>query len=302
MLEKSNDFSGCPSNIKIHIQKCETENSEADWIASKIENMIGGTRSFSFESRMSDGTAKQGTESFSDFAILCRTTHMFEPIIVALCNHGIAYQVISAEPFFNMEPVKTAIASFKKIYYRKCKGQSPAHSRIQKMIMEKQPVSNILISLLEGEDISEQDISKLKTLTSDIAYGYDNFFKSIALRRSIDDYNEKVEAVTLMTLHAAKGLEFRTVFIPGCEQGIIPFELFGRKSGEELEEEKRLFYVGITRTKENLFLSYAGKRTFNGRLLLQRKSVFVDKIKDELLNFEIWPPKKRPGASQLDLF
>jgi len=301
VLGKNIAFSGGLGKMKVNVQECETEKSEADWIASKIENMIGGTRSFSIDSGISDGVAACGTESFSDFAIFCRTAHMFEPIIYALANHGIAYQVISTETFFQREPVSSAVGLFRKIYYKM--GIEPSQqnnsARIQKMICAKENITEILLASLEAGKILEDDARKLKTLTSGMANDYDGFFKSIALRRSIDDYNGNIEAVTLMTLHAAKGLEFNTVFIPGCEERIIPFELFGKKNCEELEEEKRLFYVGITRTKQNLFLTYAKKRMLKGRLLLQRKSALVDKIKDELVRFEIREPKKRTGQPEL---
>src|SRR5574344_1955276 len=89
------------------------------------------------------------------------------------------------------------------------------------------------------------------------------FLEGITLSSDIDDLDENAEMVTLMTLHSAKGLEFPTVFLVGMEEGIFP----GYKSiGEpkELEEERRLCYVGITRAKENLFITCAKQRTIFG--------------------------------------
>jgi DNA helicase-2/ATP-dependent DNA helicase PcrA len=87
-----------------------------------------------------------------------------------------------------------------------------------------------------------------------------------------------------MTLHRAKGLEFRHVFIVGVEEGLFPHSrsLF---DAEEMEEERRLCYVGMTRAKENLYLSYARRRLYFGQRLSNIVSRFVSEIPPELLNF-----------------
>ncbi len=86
--------------------------------------------------------------------------------------------------------------------------------------------------------------------------------------------NDTTDRLNLLTLHAAKGLEFRAVFIIGVEQGILPHN---RSSGElnELEEERRLFYVGITRAKEKLFITYSEKRRVYGRIQYSLPSQFL---------------------------
>lgn len=111
----------------------------------------------------------------------------------------------------------------------------------------------------------------------------DNFLEGITLSSDIDNLEETDEMVTLMTLHSAKGLEFKTVFLVGMEEGIFP----GYKSiGEpkELEEERRLFYVGITRAKEQLYLTCAKHRTIFGSTSYNSLSRFVQEIPEELLD------------------
>ena len=109
-----------------------------------------------------------------------------------------------------------------------------------------------------------------------------DFLEGITLSSDIDDMEESDESVTLMTLHSAKGLEFPVVFLVGMEEGIFP----GYKSiGEpkELEEERRLCYVGITRAKENLFLTCSKQRTIFGSTSCNQVSRFLREIPSELL-------------------
>ena len=110
-----------------------------------------------------------------------------------------------------------------------------------------------------------------------------NFLEGITLSSDLDGMDEEQESVTLMTLHSAKGLEFPAVFLVGMEEGIFP----GYKSiGEpkELEEERRLFYVGITRAKQFLHLTCAKHRTIFGSTSYNAISRFVKEIPDNLLD------------------
>jgi superfamily I DNA/RNA helicase len=118
----------------------------------------------------------------------------------------------------------------------------------------------------------------------------------------MDDFDPRAQTVSLMTIHASKGLEFQAVFIPGCEQGIIPFEVFGKKGELEIREEERLFYVGVTRTKKYLSLTYAKKRMFKNRPLYFPKSDFLNRLETNLLNFEKRVSKPALSSSQLSLF
>jgi DNA helicase II / ATP-dependent DNA helicase PcrA len=104
-----------------------------------------------------------------------------------------------------------------------------------------------------------------------------DFLGEIALMSDIDDYDGTPDRVSLMTLHAAKGLEFPVVFIIAVEENVLPHSR-SQSSPSELEEERRLFYVGITRARERLFLSYAQARHVNGTLDVQEPSRFLRDI------------------------
>ena len=108
------------------------------------------------------------------------------------------------------------------------------------------------------------------------------FLNSISLSSDTDNLEESDNMVTLMTLHSAKGLEYPVIFLAGMEEGIFPgYQSIGDEN--EIEEERRLFYVGITRAKQFLFLTFAKKRTIFGSTSYNKPSRFVKEIPKNLL-------------------
>ena len=158
---------------------------------------------------------------------------------------------------------------------------------------------------LEDEDTTEaetrlENIEEFLTVAMEFEEqmaenSLEEFLEGITLSSDLDNADDQEDSVTLMTLHSAKGLEFPVVFLVGIEEGIFP----GYKSiGEpkELEEERRLCYVGITRAKQNLFISCARQRTIFGSTSCNQVSRFVKEIPKELMdgfdeNFEDKPQK-----------
>ncbi len=114
--------------------------------------------------------------------------------------------------------------------------------------------------------------------------GLEKFLEEVSLVSDIDTWENKRDAITLMTLHSAKGLEFPVVFVTGLEEGLFPIanSIYNMR---ELEEERRLFYVGITRAMKKLYLSYAKERMRAGNIFAQRRSRFLDEIPAELITF-----------------
>ena len=113
--------------------------------------------------------------------------------------------------------------------------------------------------------------------------GLSDFLEGITLSSDLDNADEEVDSVTLMTLHSAKGLEFPVVFLVGMEEGIFP-GYQSMQEPKELEEERRLCYVGVTRAKENLFLTCAKQRTVFGSTSCNMTSRFLNEIPAELLD------------------
>ncbi|KYO68744.1 DNA helicase PcrA [Thermovenabulum gondwanense] len=127
----------------------------------------------------------------------------------------------------------------------------------------------------------------------------EEFLSEIALYSDLDKYSDEEDAVTLMTLHSAKGLEFSVVFLAGLEEGIFPHykSLF---NNAELEEERRLCYVGITRAKELLYLTRAWQRNLYGRSSYYDKSRFIKEIPKRLIK-DVTPGKENLFGEEVDL-
>ncbi|WP_435007209.1 ATP-dependent helicase [Tundrisphaera lichenicola] len=109
-----------------------------------------------------------------------------------------------------------------------------------------------------------------------------DFLEEISLASSVDRWDDEAGAVTLMTLHAAKGLEFPAAFIVGLEQGLLPHSR-SRESDDELEEERRLLFVGITRAERELYLSHCRIREFRGQRQATIPSCFLGELPDEAM-------------------
>ena len=118
------------------------------------------------------------------------------------------------------------------------------------------------------------------------------FLEEVALITDIDNYNADVDSVVMMTLHSAKGLEFPVVFIVGMEEGLFPGNQV-MYDPSEIEEERRLCYVGITRAKEKLYITNARSRMIYGNTSFTRPSRFISEIPENLLDM----PRKEPQQS-----
>lgn len=135
----------------------------------------------------------------------------------------------------------------------------------------------------------------------------ESFLTDAALQSDQDEMKEEEPAARLMTVHAAKGLEFNAVFVTGLEAGLFPHERANeeRQTPEEAEEERRLFYVAITRAKKLLFLTYAQLRTIFGRQQVNVPSDFLLDIPNELIEEDNWSqagvaPGRRPLLDDID--
>jgi len=158
-------------------------------------------------------------------------------------------------------------------------------------------IKNIIVFFIDEYFTAEKKgnelvVTQLLELAGNFGSDLDKFLEFATLGTGIDTYRRELENVTLMTLHAAKGLEFKCVFIIGCEEGLLPYSLYESQTCDE-DEERRLLYVGMTRAKEFLFLCYADKRFIRGREFHLERSPFLDPIEKELIELSQMKERKR---------
>jgi DNA helicase II / ATP-dependent DNA helicase PcrA len=147
-----------------------------------------------------------------------------------------------------------------------------------------------LVPAADGEEAEagKGDPVELASRPPELA-ALDLFLQEIALLADSDTRRDEDGLVTLMTIHNAKGLEYPVVFIAGCEEGVFPHARAIDEGG--LEEERRLFYVGVTRAMKELYLTYARRRRLFGEPTSSLRSSFVEEIPGELLDFEEEPQR-----------
>ena len=164
----------------------------------------------------------------------------------------------------------------------------------------------------EGTDEAEARIENIDELISkavDYAEGVEDptlngFLENVALVADIDSFDENSDYVVLMTLHSAKGLEFPNVYLAGLEDGLFPsyMSITSDNSQAEIEEERRLAYVGITRAKKNLTITSARVRMVRGQTQYGKVSRFVREIPPELLSGKIYEPKTKEEPIEQSTF
>ncbi|MBS3777030.1 MAG: UvrD-helicase domain-containing protein [Bacteroidales bacterium] len=315
---QEDELQGLSDGVKIKISPQQTDKSEAEYIARTIESLSGGLRFFSMDSNVTQGDSDEEIESLSDFAILCRTKAQMKVIEKALLNHTIPCQLVAEDEFFSHPLVKkiTGILKYSENpdngYLKdKLTRLDPSLSGISKNIDQikaqdplKDKIQYAFDTLLSHSEESNEEEIRRKIMDLAESYGSrtEAFLRFLTLGSSSDAYEHQTEKVTVMTLHASKGLEFKCVFIAGCEDGLIPYSMFKTQETDH-EEEKRLLYVGMTRAQSYLYLTHARKRFIMGQERTMQRSPFLNRIEKELTEVEKNTyQKKKQDDSQLKLF
>ncbi len=264
------------------VQSARDESEEAAKIAGQI---------FSFKT--------VGARKFSDFAILYRTNAQSYNFEKAMIRYQIPYKIFGGTRFYDRKEIKDILAYLRVIYNPL---DRVAFERIVNVPILSENSSNpseIIERILErtnygkNEKLTENEATErseyLSTLVSEAKNYADlaSFLEDAALMSSADA--KSGDEVNLMTLHAAKGLEFPVVFLAGMEEGIFPHSRVFDTGEDDLEEERRLCYVGMTRAREELILSYAESRAVFGQRNYSSPSRFITDAELEL-------PKKNFGG------
>jgi len=222
--------------------------SEADWILGKISQLMEG-----LDLTESSDLGTQGADKnnrFSDFAVVFRTHSSAKALETKLREVAIPYQKVGEGSVFKQKRVASVVDAIKAIYLNQDSFQLYKNKSLLEIVDE---ISN-----------PEEDIDFIEFRNSLRRFNvYDDpvgkFIDYVDNLEKNEYYDASADKVTLLTIHAAKGLEFKYVFICGLEEGLIPHTFEGQ-TNEELEEEKRLLYVAMTRAKRGLYLLNAKER------------------------------------------
>jgi DNA helicase-2/ATP-dependent DNA helicase PcrA len=287
-----------PLGEKIKLYTARNGINEAAFVISKINELIH-----------SDGYG------FKDIAVLYRTNAQSRVLEETLLHEGIPYVLVGGIRFYARQEIKDVLCLLRvlinpKDAVSKRRVEKLGKRRLEKFLAFQKEAGDIykyttlelLDSVLEKtkyfdryQKETEENLARLENIKELRSVGaefpnIDDFLENVSLVEAEQDEkgglkkqnpNQK-NAVTLMTLHAAKGLEFPVVFIVGMEEGLFPHSRSLWDAGE-LEEERRLAYVGMTRAKKLLFLSYASRRLYFGEKISNPPSRFIIDIPENLL-------------------
>lgn len=252
-----------------------SDKAEAEFVVATIEKLLGGTSHFSVDSGRV-GTNDGEALSFNDFAVLYRTDAQAAPLVEALNRSGIPFQKRSHHRLAN----QPAVAEILEVLPSLAEPGGASEVNLERLLGQ---AANVVASGSTPPLKSnlEAAVELLRPLALSCEGTVDDFLAGISLGAEVDTWDPRAERVTLMTLHGAKGLEFPVVFLVGCEEGLLPFYFPGEEP--DLEEERRLFFVGITRAESRLFLSHAARRFRYGKVRPAEPSPFLRVIEEDLL-------------------
>jgi uncharacterized protein (TIGR00375 family) len=272
---------------RITIHASATERAEAEFVVATIERMLGGHSFFSLDSGRGGGA--QTNVSFADVAVLYRTEAQSEALCEALARSGIPFKTSTHAPLAEEPSCRALLADIDK------DSTQPLGAQLRAAAEGLQGQDVIDAAALEAAR------QRLTALAGMCGYDLARFLDAVALAGQADLWDAKADRVSLLTLHAAKGLEFTVVFIVGMEDGLLPLH-WGEPDETTLAEERRLFYVGMTRARDRLILSRALRRRRAGRVREQAASPFLADIEQELVQFQRTQGPRKPEDRQLRLF
>ncbi len=324
-------FSQVNGTRKLIIKETATETAEAVAVGKLIEAVMGGMSLDAIHTRK-EPDGEDAAYGFSDVAVLYRTRRQGDVFANVFQKHGIPFQSADRKAGFDRMEIQLLLSCFRLLTRRA--GAQDVHrlsthfqSQIPSETKQIQPERilgpvwdsvreksahdqlTVLARFLKIETPVSRDplaaaaYARIQTLAR--AYeDPDEWMNRLALDQDSDRLVDGVEKVSLLTMHAAKGLEFPVVFVTGCEQGVIPFARTGGTC-DNPAEERRLFYVAMTRAKDLLCLTYARKRQMFGTRRKMQPSMFITDIETRLTRHETLgravPDKKQPPV-QLELF
>ncbi|WP_199042722.1 UvrD-helicase domain-containing protein [Glycomyces salinus] len=270
----------------VEFYRASNETDEASFVARRIDQLIGGTSMNSFDSgRVTDDDS--GGLGLSDFAVLYRTDRQAEAVMVGLDRAGLPFQKRSHDRLASRAGVRSILDELALV---------PTEGPTGPVLADRlrAAAEAVIARGTEDETAARTAAELLKPLAADCGDDEERFRTELALGVEVDTLDPRADRISLLTLHAAKGLEFPAVFIVGCEDGLIPLRHPGEDLAEEaLAEECRLLFVGMTRAQRHLSLTYAAERTRRGTRTQPARSPFLSRIPAERRTQATPEPRRR---------
>ncbi|MBF0178565.1 MAG: UvrD-helicase domain-containing protein [Magnetococcales bacterium] len=270
---------------RIVIHEAADEGAEARYVVRTLEKMMGGHAFHSLDSGRVDGHGG-GNYSFADFAVLYRSDSQSVALRQAFEQAGIPYR-------------------------KRAHGRLTEHPGVHPLLerMRSDAAGGSLAERLRravppGEVEMADALEWLTPLALRHGENEAAFLTALIHGEELDWWDPRAQRASFLTLHASKGLEFPVVFITGCEDGLTPWRWGGEVSEAALEEERRLFFVAMTRARETLILTRAKRRLWRGVARDMVISPFLTQIREELLEHQramAGRPPKRPAAAAKQL-
>ena len=293
-----------PHAASMVLFEAQSADQEAGWIASRVRELLGGTGHWQADAH--------GGQNLSpgDVAVLVRLKALVPPIVKALENAGIPVSVPEQEPFFVDPRVEVVMGIAGNVLGMPdaVEQELPA---CPEQVVEKGPLA-MAVHLSETPPFDAlfwKSRAFLDLVKAHQSFGgWRGLLNMVRLETELCAIRAKAQKVQVMTMHGAKGLEFEAVFLPGLEEGILPFAgmdmLLGKtvEDGVDLDEERRLFYVGLTRARSMLFLSHCASRRMFGKTFKLGLSSLVRRLPQDTLRRSAIRRHVRLNERQLSLF
>jgi superfamily I DNA/RNA helicase len=235
----------------VGVHHAVSERAEAEFVARTIDQLLGGGTFNSFDSGRVSSAESTHSLGFSDFAVLYRTDRQARAVLDALGQAGWPCQKRSHDRLADRPGVDRLAAELPYVT-----SAGPLRDRLRmaaRTLVDQSPDA-------ESELYTAVDL--LAPLANRCGEDTSAFLTELALGVEVDTWDPRADRISLLTLHASKGLEFPVVFVVGCADGLLPLRWPGTTpTEEELAEERRLLFVGMTRAQRNLYLSHTGERS-----------------------------------------
>jgi superfamily I DNA/RNA helicase len=292
----------------IGFHEAADERAEAAWVAREIERLLGGA---SFHALDTGRAAAHGHDGLglSDVAVLYRTDAQAQSLGQALTRAGLPFQKSSHD----LLERRTGVPEIVREMRLASPGDSATVSdRLRRAVRTlaaragdaARAAGSAALSHVAGAAVDVRAAGEvLAPLARRCGTDLERFLTEISLGAQTDALDPRADAVTLLTLHAAKGLEFDVVFLAGCEKDLLPLWLPGRPaSAEDVAEERRLLFVGLTRARARQYLTCASRRSRHGKSRETGPSPFLAAIDPALLDRSAGATRpSRPASKQLRL-